>query len=149
MPYFLIVPIYLLLVAAWIGLGFICWLVPRTRSLSGWIWSGTAGSLPGWLVANFLFWLILVLVFLLLKAPLESLNPSDGLSAAFGGMALIAVVVGLALTNVLGCVLGFIGGCFLYGWLTGRNLWGQRVRNDSGKTSVVRRNRFRRPLSDH
>ncbi len=114
MPYFFILPIYAILLAAGLllGLGFLCFA--RTRPISGLILSGTFGTLPGFVIGNILFWAVFVGVAMLLKIPVEHFKDSD-VAGGIAGFALIFFMIGgLALANVLGCVSGFFAGCWAY-----------------------------------
>ena len=114
MPYFFILPIYAILLAAGLlfGLGFLCFA--RTRSISGFILSGTFGTLPGFVIGNILFWAVFVGFAMLLKIPVEHFKDSD-VAGGIAGLILLSVMVGgLALANVLGCVSGFFAGCWIY-----------------------------------
>jgi len=115
MPYFFIFPIYAILLAGGLllGLGFLCFA--RTRPAAGFVLSGTFGTFPGFVIGNVLFWAVFVGATMLLKIPVEHFKDSD-LAGVIAGIILIALMVGgLALANVLGCILGFFAGCWIYG----------------------------------
>lgn len=114
MPYFFILPIYAILVAAGLllGLGFLCF--ERTRAFSGFILSGTFGTFPGFVIGNILFWAVFVGIAMLLKIPVEHFKDSDVVGGIAGLILLIVMVGGLVLANILGCISGFFAGCWTY-----------------------------------
>ena len=73
---------------------------------------GAVGTLPGFLVANLLFWVLLFAFAFLLKKPMDQIWQSEGRDPATHVFA-VAIVVGLACANFVGCASGF----FVSVWL--------------------------------
>ncbi len=115
MPYFFILSVYIGLLSLGIIVGIILLFFQRTRSLSGYIFSGTAGTLPGFIIGNLLFWLLFIGALQLFKEPIHRLPDSDFVRTVGGGFLILLMMGGLALANILGCGLGFLSGCWIYG----------------------------------
>ena len=133
MPYFVICPIYAAFVVGGLllGLGLAC--SARTRRFSGYVLCGTAGTLPGFVVGNLLFWWGFLGIAVLLKIPADHL-PDSGLIKGIGGVFLIVVLVGgLVLANILGCCSGFLAGCWLFAKIR------RRLSNKSAQPTMAQR----------
>jgi hypothetical protein len=114
MPYFVICPIYAVLVVMGLLLGLGLLFFARTRRFSGFILSGTVGTFPGFVVGNLLFWAIFVGIAMLLKIPIEHFKDSQVVGGVAGILLIIVLVGGLAVANILGCGSGFLVGCWLF-----------------------------------
>ena len=114
MPYFVICPIYAVLVASGLllGLGLLCFA--RTRRYSGFVLCGTALTFPGFVLGNLLFWGVFVRIAVLLKIPVEHFQNSHLVVGTAGIFLIIVLIVGLAVANVRGCSSGFLVGCWLF-----------------------------------
>jgi hypothetical protein len=108
--------IYLTIFLAFFLLGGVIYFIPRLRKYSGYIWSGTAGTLPGILWYNILyslFPLVLAFGFILYKRGDFLISNAIINSNIWGGI-MIALIIGFILANIIGCGVGFIGGALLY-----------------------------------
>jgi ABC-type antimicrobial peptide transport system permease subunit len=114
MPYFFIFPVYVGLVSLGILAGLVLLFFQRTRSLSGYVFSGTAGTLPGFIIGNLLFWVLFIGVLRLLKGPIDRLPDTDFVRSLGGRILILMMIGGLALANILGCGIGFFSGCWIY-----------------------------------
>jgi len=114
MPYFFIFPVYVGLVGLGILAGIILLFFQRTRPLSGYVFSGTAGTFPGFIIGNLLFWVLFIGVLRLFKGPIDRLPDSDFIRTLGGGILILIIIGGLALANILGCGFGFFSGCWIY-----------------------------------
>ena len=114
MPYFVICPIYAVLVVGGLilGLGLLCFA--RLRRYAGFILCGTAGTFPGFLIGNLLFWVAFIGLALLLKIPVDRFGDSDFIKVIGGWFLIVVMIGGLAIANILGCGLGFLFGCWLF-----------------------------------
>jgi hypothetical protein len=95
MPYFVICPIYAVLVAAGLlpGLGLLCFA--RTRRYSGFVLCGTVGTFPGFVLGNLLFWAVFFGIAVLLKIPVEHFQSSHLVIGTAGIFLIIVLIVGL------------------------------------------------------
>jgi hypothetical protein len=114
MPYFFICPIYVGLVGLGILGGIVLLFFQRTRPLSGYVLSGTAGTLPGFIIGNLLFWVLFIGVLRLFKGPIDRLPDSNFIRTLGGGILILIIIGGRALANILGCGFGFFSGCWIY-----------------------------------
>jgi len=114
MPYFSLCPVYIGLVGLGILGGIVLLFFQRIRPLSGYVLSGTAGTLPGFIIGNLLFWVLFIGVFRLFKGPVDRLPDSDFIRTLGGGILILFIIGGLALANILGCGFGFFSGCWIY-----------------------------------
>lgn len=108
MPYFVILPVYVMAVAvlAVIALALVCFERHRRKGLM--MLAGTFGTFPGFVVGNLLFWLVIVGIAAIVKTPFDKLS-SDLVNGVVGVGLAIFVVVGLAVANIIGCLAGFFG----------------------------------------
>ena len=58
MPYFIICPIYALLFVGLLLVSAVLFFIKSTRSWSSYIACGAAGTIPGFILGNILFWLV-------------------------------------------------------------------------------------------
>ena len=112
MPYFIICPIYALLVVGFMLLSLVLLFIKRLRHWSSYVALGTLGTIPGFVIGNVLFWLVLFGVASLIQKPMQQIS-----SSVLDGVAAVGVVLffvgGLALANIGGCAAGFLGGVWL------------------------------------
>ena len=114
MPYFVICPIYAVLVAGGLllGLGLLCFA--QTRRYSGFALCGTAGTFPGFVLGNLLFWAVFIGIAAFLRIPLEHFKDSSFVMYPAAIFLIIVLIVGLAVANILGCGSGFLAGCWVF-----------------------------------
>ena len=126
MPYFIICPIYAILFTGGIFLGLGFWVRPSTRPYSGIVLSGTLGTIPGFIVGNILFWAISIAILWLIYFPLKFLetalpeNIFKIIELVVGIPGLIALAAGLLFANIIGCLAGFLAGCYLIDYMRQR-----------------------------
>jgi hypothetical protein len=114
MPYFIIFPIYVVLVVLGLLLGLGLLFIPRLRQYSGIVISGTIGTFPGFAIGNLLFWVIFIGIARILNIPIEHFKDSQAIVGSASIVLLIALIGGLAGANILGCGAGFIAGSWLF-----------------------------------
>jgi len=105
MLYFIIFPIYALLFMGFLLLSVIVLFIKPLRQWSSYLVFGALGTLPGFVIGNILFWLIVWGLLSLLHESAQEIT-SDIAKA----VAIICFVGGLAVTNIVGCTAGFLGG---------------------------------------
>ena len=76
MPYFIICPIYALLFTGLMLLSIVLLFIKRLRHWSSYIVLGTLGTIPGFIVGNILFWLLLFGVASLVQKPVQQISSS-------------------------------------------------------------------------
>jgi ABC-type antimicrobial peptide transport system permease subunit len=112
MPYFIICPIYALLFVGLLLVSAVLFFIKSTRSWSSYIACGAAGTIPGFILGNILFWLVAWgLVDLMLK-PIHQIL-SDIMNGAAAPVVILLFVGGLAVANIGGCVAGFFAGVWV------------------------------------
>jgi ABC-type antimicrobial peptide transport system permease subunit len=112
MPYFIICPVYALLVIALLLVATVLFFFKKFRFLSSYILCGTIGTFPGFVIGNVVFWLIVAGVATLLQKPMQQVTSDLAKGVAAGGFILL-FIGGLALANISGFVAGFFGGIWL------------------------------------
>lgn len=120
MPYFVIFPIYVALFAGGLLLGTALICFARTRRYAGFVISGTLGTLPTFIISNVLFWSAFVGIAILLKIPAEHFKDSHLVNAGAGILLIITLVGGLIVANLIGCISGFLAGCWFFAMLNKR-----------------------------
>lgn len=112
MPYFFILPAYVLLLLV---LG-IAAIVTRMnvpwRPASGYIIGGMIGTVPGFIAAN----LLITLAGILPTVIADHFSLPDGLKQVCGVFAGVALLLGPFVASAVGVVLGFLAGCWLVRW---------------------------------
>jgi hypothetical protein len=109
MPYFFILPAYLVLLFGLTGLAVAARFMPRFRPFSGCIFGGAAGSLIGFLLFN-------ALVIVLGVAPAwlaEKFTFPDWLQTASKYFVAAALLIGPFIGSAIGVLLGFAAGFFV------------------------------------
>lgn len=108
MPYFIILPVYALLLAFLAIAAFVARSVESWRPASGYIVAGTVGTLPGFMVAN-------VVVMLAGFSPVlmaQHFAPPQWLQQASVIVAAAILLVGPFVASTIGIALGFAAGVF-------------------------------------
>ena len=129
MPYFLLVPAYVLLLVGLLVLALCAWCVPETRRLSSYVACGALGTIPAFLAGNVLYFLLGLGV---VRVTLLALPDGVEGPVAAGGLVLLllGLGVGLLLVNVASVVAGFAGGVGV------RLLFARRARGRLGTTRL-------------
>lgn len=112
MPYFFILLVYALLFVSLIFLSVVLLFIKRLRHWSSYVALGAVGTFPGFVVGNFLFWLLLFELGPILQKPMQQVSSSVIKDVVGIGMVLVSLG-GLAVANIGGCVAGFLGGAWI------------------------------------
>ena len=101
MPYFIILPVYMVLLFVLVGAAILTRWVPIARSASGYIVGGMVGSLIGFILANALLMLLGLIA--------GFINPTvEGwLQTAFALIFLSFLMIGPFVASVFGVFVGF------------------------------------------
>lgn len=112
MPYFIICPIYALLFIGLMLVSVVLLFIKRLRHWSSYVALGAVGTIPGFIIGNVLFWLLLFGVASVVQKPMQQISSSvlDGVAAV--GLVLF-FVGGLAVANIGGCAAGFLGAVWI------------------------------------
>jgi len=108
MPYFIILPAYVVLLAALVVAATAARLVPSLRSTSGYIVGGTVGTLPGFIVSN----VIVTLAGLLPVFAAQKVTLPEWVHQAGAFLAVAILFIGPFVASAAGVVLGFIAGVY-------------------------------------
>lgn len=111
MPYFFILPVYVLVLLGLLALALVARFVPRLRDYSSYIALGAIGTIPGFIVGNALLWGCIVALAVILKKPLDHVDGALRAGASIGFA--LGIVVGIVVANIGGCVVGFLSGIWL------------------------------------
>jgi hypothetical protein len=109
MPYFFILPAYVLLLLVLGIAAFVTRMNPGLRGSSAYIIAGTIGTLPGIIVAN----LVVTVAGILPAVIADHFSLPDGLKQVCGVFAGVALLLGPFVASAVGVVLGFLGGCWV------------------------------------
>lgn len=109
MPYFFIVPAYILLLMVLGIAAFVARMNPGLRGSSAYIAAGTVGTLPGMIIANVLVTLAGILPALIA----DRFSLPEGLQQICSVFAGVALLLGPLVASAAGVVLGFLGGCWV------------------------------------
>ena len=121
MPYFIIIPAYLLLLIVLIVTAIIVRFVPRLQPASGYILGATVGTLPGFIAAN----LIVTLAGLLPVMVAQKVSPPQWLHNAVTVLVAAALLVGPFVASAIGTIVGCAAGVYF--------VFKRRRRNDIGR----------------
>lgn len=108
MPYFFIIPAYLILLLALGIVVFVTRLNETTRPASRYILAGMIGTVPGIIVAN----AIVTLAGIMPALVAEQVSLAEGFKQACAIFAGLALLLGPFVASVVGVVLGFSCGCW-------------------------------------
>ena len=108
MPYFIILPIYALLLAFLVIAAIFARYVESWRPASGYLVGGTVGSFLGFIVANLIVTLAGVLPVLVAR----HLTPPQWLQQAGAVVVAAILLVGPFVASAMGVILGFAAGVF-------------------------------------
>jgi hypothetical protein len=109
-----ILPVYAGLFACGLLAGLVLRLLDSRRT-AGFVWAGTLGTIPGFALANVLFWALFDSVAALGRLLLGHFGGPEGLHQAAAILLTLFMIGGLLAANIIGCGLGFLVGCLLYG----------------------------------
>jgi hypothetical protein len=115
MPYFFIVPAYVLLVVGMTVLAVVARFVPRLRPTSGYVAGGAVGTLPGFVVAN----VLISIAGLLPVWAAQHVSLPEWLHNVLKVFVAAVLLIGPFVASLLGVALGFAGG-ICYVWLRRR-----------------------------
>ena len=108
MPYFIILPVYALLLAFLAAASVVARCVESWRPASGYIVGGTVGTLPGFIVAN----VVVTLAGLLPVLVAQHFTPPQWLQQAGAVVVAAILLIGPFVASAIGVVLGFAAGVF-------------------------------------
>jgi hypothetical protein len=109
MPYFFIVPAYVLLLLVLGIAAFVARMSPGLRGSNSYIIGGMIGTLPGFIVAN----VLVTLAGILPAVIADQFSLPDGLKQVCGVFAGVALLLGPFIASAVGVVFGFLGGCWV------------------------------------
>jgi len=108
MPYFIILPVYVLLLVALIVAAIVTRFVPQSQPASAYIVGGTVGTLPAFLVAN----ILVTLAALLPVWAAQKLELPQGLHDATKIFGAAVLLIGPFVASALGVFFGFAVGVY-------------------------------------
>ena len=108
MPYFIILPVYVLLLVALVVAAIITRFVPRLQPASAYIVGGAVGTLPAFLVAN----ILVTIAGLLPVWAAQKMELPQWLHDATRLFVAAALLIGPFVASAIGVFLGFAAGVY-------------------------------------
>jgi hypothetical protein len=112
MPYFIICPIYAVLFVGLILISLALLFIKELRHWSSYVACGAVGTIPGFILGNILFWVIALGVLQIFQKPMQQITSDIAVGAATITV-IIFFIGGLAIANIAGCAVGFVGGLWI------------------------------------
>lgn len=112
MPYFIILPAYVILLLL-LGIAVVTTrMIPQLRWTSGYLVSGMVGTLPAFLLANVIITLAGILPLWLTR----QFEPPEWFQQVCSMVSIIALMIGPFVASTVGILLGFASGCLILRW---------------------------------
>ena len=108
MPYFFILPAYIVLLIGLIGAAVVARFVPRFQSASGYLFAGAVGTVLGFVIINVLVWI----VGLFPAWVNQKVSLPEWLQHASMYFVAAALLIGPFIGSVIGVLLGFAAGLY-------------------------------------
>ena len=108
MPYFIILPVYALLILGLTIAVVVSRFVPRLRPASGYVIGGTVGTLPGFLLAN----VVITLAGLLPVWVGQNMAMPPWLQDASKFFVAVVLLIGPFVASAIGVLIGFAAGLY-------------------------------------
>lgn len=107
MPYFFILPAYVLLLLVLGIAAFVTRMHPPWRPASGYFVGGMIGTLPGFVIANAIVTIAGILPIWLAK----QFSAPEWLQQSCAVVSMVALMIGPFIASAAGIALGFLAGC--------------------------------------
>lgn len=109
MPYFIILPAYVILLLVLGIAAFVTRGIPEARWTSGYLVGGMIGTLPAFIIANVAITIAGVLPLWLT----QQFSPPEWFQQVCAVFSMLALMIGPFIASIIGIVLGFAAGCLV------------------------------------